>query len=212
MPGISDIISFFLHLDRHLAELIRNCGSWSYLILFLTVFAETGLVVTPFLPGDSLLFVAGTFAAAGSFNVVALYAMFLIAAVLGDGVNYAIGKRIGEKVFREDAKILKKEYLNRTHMFFEKHGGKAVVFARFVPLMRTFVPFVAGAGSMTYPKFLFYNVSGGLIWVTLFVLGGYFFGNMPFVKNNFSAVILAIIAVSLIPAVVEFVRHARRGK
>jgi membrane-associated protein len=169
-------------------------------------------VVTPFLPGDSLLFAAGAFAAAGAFDVVWLYAALAVAAIAGDSVNYSIGKAVGEKIFRQNAKILKKEYLDKTHRFFEKYGNKAIVLARFVPLMRTFVPFVAGVGKMSYSRFIVYNITGGLIWVTIFVLGGYFFGNIPIVKKNFILVIMAIVTLSLVPAVMEFLKHIPRRR
>ena len=180
-----------------------------YGILFLIVFCETGLVVTPFLPGDSLLFASGALAAVGSLNIHALFLLLTVAAILGDTVNYAAGHYFGEKVFSSDARVLKQEYLDRTHAFFERHGGKTIVIARFVPIIRTFAPFVAGAGRMTYRHFLFYNVTGAIAWTASFLYGGYFFGNLPFVKQNFSLVILAIIILSLMPVVVEYWRHRR---
>ena len=209
MELLSDLFSFFLHLDRHLAERAGQFGHWLYGILFLIVFCETGLVVTPFLPGDSLLFASGALAAVGSLNIHALFLLLTVAAILGDTVNYAAGHYFGEKVFSSDARVLKQEYLDRTHAFFERHGGKTIVIARFVPIIRTFAPFVAGAGRMTYRHFLFYNVTGAIAWTASFLYGGYFFGNLPFVKQNFSLVILAIIILSLMPGVVEYWRHRR---
>ena len=209
MELLSDLFSFFLHLDRHLAELAGQFGHWLYGILFLIVFCETGLVVTPFLPGDSLLFASGALAAVGSLNIHALFLLLTVAAILGDTVNYAAGHYFGEKVFSSDARVLKQEYLDRTHAFFERHGGKTIVIARFVPIIRTFAPFVAGAGRITYRHFLFYNVTGAIAWTASFLYGGYFFGNLPFVKQNFSLVILAIIILSLMPGVVEYWRHRR---
>ncbi len=211
MDFLSDLFSFFLHLDRHLAELAGQYGGWLYGILFLIVFCETGLVVTPFLPGDSLLFAAGSLAAlAGSaLNIHTLFLLLTAAAILGDTVNYAAGHYFGETAFSPNARVLKQEYLNRTHAFFERHGGKTIVIARFVPIIRTFAPFVAGAGNMTYRHFLFYNVTGAMAWTASFLYGGYFFGNLPFVKQNFTLVILAIIVLSILPGVVEYWRHRR---
>jgi membrane-associated protein len=209
MDFLSDLLSFFLHLDRHLTELAGQYGGWIYGILFLIVFCETGLVVTPFLPGDSLLFAAGSLAAIGQMNVHALFLLLTAAAIIGDTVNYAAGHYFGEKVFSPDARVLKQAYLDRTHQFFERHGGKTIIIARFVPIVRTFAPFVAGAGSMTYSHFLFYNVTGGVAWTASFLYGGYFFGNLPFVKRNFTLVILAIILLSIVPGVVEYWRHRR---
>ena len=207
MEIIKDIVEFFFHIDRHLNAVIQDCGAWSYAILFAIIFMETGLVITPFLPGDSLLFAAGTFAAIGSLNILWLSLALFIAAVTGDSLNYAIGKKIGESVFREDSHFFKKKYLNKTHMFYEKYGGKTIVIARFVPIVRTFAPFVAGAGRMSYGYFFSYNVIGALLWVVLFVGGGFFFGNMPIVKENFSAVIFIIIFISILPPIIEFYRH-----
>lgn len=209
MDFLSDLLSFFLHLDRHLTELASQHGGWIYGILFLIVFCETGLVVTPFLPGDSLLFAAGSLAAIGQMNIHTLFLLLTAAAIIGDTVNYAAGHFFGEKVFSPDARVLKQAYLDRTHQFFERHGGKTIVIARFVPIVRTFAPFVAGAGSMTYRHFLFYNVTGGVAWTASFLYGGYFFGNLPFVKQNFTLVILAIIVLSIMPGVVEYWRHRR---
>jgi len=212
MEFISKIIEFVLHLDKHLSALIQTYGLWTYLILFAMIFCETGFVVTPFLPGDSLLFAAGTFAAGGALNVLGLFVLLSAAAVLGDTVNYWIGHFIGPKVFhREKTRFFKKEYLDRTHRFYEKYGPETIIIARFVPIVRTFAPFVAGIGSMSYWKFISYNVIGGVGWVAVFVFGGYFFGNIPFVKRHFSLVIIAIIIISLLPAMIEFIRH-RRGE
>lgn len=209
MDFFSDLLSLFLHLDQHLADLSSQYGGWIYFILFLIVFCETGLVVTPFLPGDSLLFAAGSLAAIGSMNIHALFLLLTVAAIIGDTVNYAAGRYFGEKVFSDDARVLKREYLHRTHQFFERHGGKTIIIARFVPIIRTFAPFVAGAGSMTYRHFLFYNVTGAIAWTASFLYGGYFFGNLPFVKQNFTLVILAIIILSIMPGVIEYWRHRR---
>ncbi|MCC6136897.1 MAG: DedA family protein [Candidatus Contendobacter sp.] len=212
MAFLSDLLSFFLHLDQHLAIMAGQYGGWIYGILFLIVFCETGLVVAPFLPGDSLLFAAGALAAIGSMNIHVVFLLLAVAAILGDTVNYAAGHYFGEKVFTADARILKREYLNRTHQFFERHGGKTIVIARFVPIIRTFAPFVAGAGSMTYRHFLFYNVIGAIAWTASFLYGGYFFGNLPFVKQNFTLVILAIIILSILPGVFEYWRHRRTAR
>jgi membrane-associated protein len=211
MDLIRTAIDFFLHLDKHLAEIIANYGIWTNLILFLIVFAETGLVVTPFLPGDSLLFAAGTFAALGSLDPVLLILLLSAAAILGDTVNYWIGAYIGQRAFSGELRWLRKEHLDRTHAFYEKHGGKTIILARFIPIIRTFAPFVAGVGTMTYSRFLVYNVVGGVVWVTLFVLAGYYFGNLPAVRQNFTYVILAIIVLSVMPIVLEFVKSRRRA-
>lgn len=210
MDFLRQAVDVFLHLDHHLAQIIERFGAGSYLILFLIIFAETGLVVTPFLPGDSLLFAAGTFAALGSFNVVLLMVLLLVAAILGDSVNYWIGARIGPPAFSGRVRFLKQEHLTRTQAFYERHGGKTILLARFIPIIRTFAPFVAGVGRMSYGRFLAYNVAGAVLWVPLFVLAGFFFGNIPAVRANFTLVILAIIAVSLLPVVVEFLRSRRR--
>ncbi len=205
------IVDLFLHLDKHLSQVISHYGVWTYLILFLIVFAETGLVVTPFLPGDSLLFAAGTFAALGALDVRLLLVLLVAAAIIGDTVNYWVGAWIGPRAFSGRVRWLRKDYLDRTHAFYEKHGGKTIIIARFIPIIRTFAPFVAGVGAMSYGKFLLYNVVGAVLWVGLFVLGGFFFGNIPVVKENFTIVILAIIAISVMPIVFEAVR-ARRGE
>lgn len=212
MELITYFIDLFLHLDRHLNEIIQDYGVWTYLILFLIIFCETGLVVTPLLPGDSLLFAAGALAATtGSpLNVVFLFFLLSVAAILGDTVNYWIGSYIGPKAFSSKSRFLKKEYLDRTHEFYEKYGGKTIIIARFVPIVRTFAPFVAGVGSMTYWRFIVYNVVGGILWVAVCVFFGYTFGNIPFVKKNFSLVVLAIIFISILPGLVEFIRHRLR--
>ena len=207
MELIGTFVEYFLHLDKHLGQVIQTYGFWTYLILFLIIFCETGLVVTPILPGDSLLFAAGTFAAIGALRPEVLFVLLSIAAVAGDSVNYAIGHRIGPRVFRENYRFLKREYLDRTEQFYERHGGKTIIIARFMPIIRTFAPFVAGVGSMRYPRFLAYNVIGGIAWIGLFVWGGYFFGNIPVVKRNFTLVILGIIFVSILPGIIEFLRH-----
>lgn len=211
MDLLPRLIDLFLHLDHHLGQLISQYGTWTHLILFLIVFCETGLVVTPFLPGDSLLFAAGTFAALGALDLWLLVLLLIIAAIAGDTVNYWIGAYIGPRAFRGDIRFLRKEYLDRTHAFYEKHGGKTIIMARFVPIIRTFAPFVAGVGAMSYPKFIVYNVVGAVLWVGLFVLGGYFFGTIPVVRENFTLVILVIIAISVLPIVIEALR-ARRSR
>jgi membrane-associated protein len=208
------LIDLFLHLDEHLSQVISTYGTWTYAILFAIIFMETGLVVTPFLPGDSLLFAGGTFAspALGSpLNIVVLWIILCAAAIIGDTVNYWIGHFIGPRAFSGEVRFLKKEYLDRTHEFYERHGGITIVIARFIPIIRTFAPFVAGIGAMTYGRFLAYNVIGGVAWVTLFTLGGYFFGNLPFVKENFSVVVIAIILISVLPMIIEFLRGRLRA-
>ncbi len=209
MEIINFLIDFVLHMDVHLNEIISNYGTWTYGILAGVIFMETGFVVTPFLPGDSLLFAAGTFAALGSLNPFLLFGLLTTAAILGDTVNYHIGQFIGERAFSGEIKFLKQEYLEKTQEFYDKHGGKAIILARFVPIIRTFAPFVAGVGTMKYRKFIAYNVVGGIVWVALFISMGYFFGNIPFVKKNFELVIFGIIAISFIPPIYEFLR---RGK
>jgi membrane-associated protein len=212
MELMNTFIEILLHLDKHLDLIIRNYGIWTYAIFFFIIFLETGLVVTPFLPGDSLLFAIGSFAALGSLDVRVSIVSLSIAAIAGDTVNYWIGDFIGPKVFsKEKSRFLNKEYLYRTHRFYEKYGGKTIVLARFIPIIRTFAPFVAGVGSMTYGRFIVYNVIGGIAWVVMFVFGGYFFGNIPFVKNNFSLVIFAIIFISILPGVIEFLRSRKRS-
>lgn len=215
MEIIQVLIDFILHLDVHLAELVRDYGLWIYGILFLIIFCETGLVVTPFLPGDSLLFVAGTLAAIGDnhINVHLMILLLVAAAILGDASNYLIGKFFGEKLFRNpDSRIFRQSYLKKTHDFYEKHGGKTIIIARFVPIVRTFAPFVAGMGKMTYFRFFSYNVFGGLLWVPLFMYAGFFFGEQEFVKKNLSLLIIAIIFVSLLPGIIEIMRQRAKSK
>jgi membrane-associated protein len=211
MDFVRSIMDFFLHLDQHLNQIVTTYGVWTHLILFAIVFAETGLVVTPFLPGDSLLFAAGALAALGSLDLWLLVVLLIGAAILGDTVNYWVGAWIGPRAFSGNVRFLRKDYLERTHAFYEKHGGKTIILARFVPIIRTFAPFVAGVGAMSYPRFILYNIFGAVLWVGLFVPLGYFFGNMPTVKDNFSLVILAIIGISVMPIAVEMFR-ARRSR
>jgi membrane-associated protein len=197
-----------MHLDRHLQAIFHAYGVWTYGILFLIIFCETGLVVTPILPGDSLLFAAGAIAAGGSLDVAWLFGILSVAAVAGDTVNYQIGLFLGPKALhKENARVLKKEYLDRTHRFYDRYGGKTIVIARFVPIVRTFAPFLAGVGKMSYWRFAQYNVVGGLVWIATFVFGGYYFGSIPIVQRNFTLVILAIIVISVIPAAMEFLRR-----
>ncbi len=210
MEFLAGFVDLFLHLDEHLANIISQYGAWTYGILFAVIFLETGVIVTPFLPGDSLLFAAGTFAALGSLNVYLLAGLLMVAAILGDTVNYSIGHYLGERAY--NIKFLKKEYFDRTHAFFEKHGGKTIFLARFVPIVRTFAPFVAGIGKMSYGYFITYNFVGGIVWVLLFTFAGYLFGNIPFVRENFEFVILAIIFLSLLPMVVEWWKARREAK
>ncbi len=210
MEFIHNIAGFIFHIDKHLSLIIEHTGAWSYLLLFLIIFAETGLVVTPFLPGDSLLFAAGAVAAIGSFNILGLFLVLAAAAISGDSFNYLVGKQIGEKMLERHSRFLKKEYLNRTHRFYEKYGGKTIVLARFVPVVRTFAPFVAGVGRMRYAYFLSYNVIGGFLWVSTFVFGGFFFGNVPIIKNNFSVTIFVIIILSVLPIIIEIWKHRRK--
>lgn len=207
MEFVATFIDLVLHLDKHLALLLAEYGTWIYVILFLIVFCETGLVVTPFLPGDSLLFVAGALAAGGGMDVGVLAGVLFVAAVLGDSVNYAIGSYFGHKVFQwRDSRFFNRAAFDRAHAFYERHGGKTIVIARFLPLIRTFVPFVAGVAEMTYSRFLAFNVIGGALWIFALVLAGYWFGNLPLIRNNLTLVILAIIAVSLLPLVVAWAR------
>jgi len=212
MDLIVYLIDIFIHLDKYLDVVIRNYGNWTYLIMGIIIFCETGLVVTPVLPGDSLLFVAGTFSAIGSLNLKWLLMVLSIAAIVGDTVNYWIGSSIGPRVFHlEKSRFFRKEYLDRTHQFYEKYGPLTIVIGRFVPIIRTFAPFLAGVGRMTYWRFLTYNVVGGIGWIMVFVLGGYFFGNLPVVKKNFTLVIMAIIIISVLPTIVEFLRQRSRS-
>lgn len=208
MEFLSQFVDILLHLDKHLAWLVETFGVWTYVILFLIVFCETGLVVTPFLPGDSLLFAVGALAATtGSLSVWVVYILLLVAAIAGDTLNYWIGHALGEKLLHSKQRLVKKEHLERTHAFYEKYGGKTIIIARFVPIVRTFAPFVAGLGSMNYRQFIVFNIAGALLWITSLLFAGYYFGSLPIVKNNFSLVVLAIIILSILPAVYEIVRQ-----
>ena len=204
------MIDFFLHLDRHLSEIISQYGTWTYGILALIIFCETGLVVTPLLPGDSLLFAAGTFAALGSLDPKVLNLLLFAAVIAGDNANYWIGRFVGPRAFTGETRFFRREYLDRTRAYFERHGGKTVILARFIPIVRTFTPFVAGIGAMTYPRFLVYSLAGGALWVSAFLWAGYFFGNLPVVRENFSLVILGIIGMSVIPILAGMVKDRRR--
>lgn len=211
MGLLQTMFDFILHIDVHLAAMVATYGIWIYAILFLIVFCETGLVVTPFLPGDSLLFVAGTLAATGQMNPHTLVALLIVAAILGDAVNYSIGRLFGQSLFSNpQSRIFRQAYLERTHAFYERHGGKTIILARFVPIVRTFAPFVAGMGKMSYRHFALFNVTGGIVWVTAFVYAGYWFGNMPVVKQNLELLILGIIFVSVLPGLIEYWRQRRR--
>jgi membrane-associated protein len=216
MEWIISLIDLFLHLDQHLNVIIRDYGLWTYLILFVIIFCETGLVVTPILPGDSLLFAAGAFAAGGALDMLWLFGLLSMAAVAGDTVNYWIGNLVGPKIFqKEKVRFFKKENLTRTHEFYERHGGKTIIIARFIPIIRTFAPFVAGIGKMTYLHFISYNVIGGIAWIAIFIFGGYYFGNLPMVKKNFTLVIMAIIFISILPGIYEVLRqriHSSKNK
>lgn len=209
---LHDLIDLFLHLDKHLTELVGQYGGWTYGILFGIIFAETGFVVTPFLPGDSLLFAAGAIAALGPLDPWALALLLILAAVLGNTVNYAVGRWVGPRAFTGEVRWLRKDHLDRAHAFVEKHGVVTIIITRFAPILRTFAPFVAGVGAMGYRRFALYNLIGASLWVGLFVGMGYFFGNLPQVKHNFSLVILAIIVVSFVPVMVEMVNGWRAGK
>jgi membrane-associated protein len=206
-----ELINFLLHFDEYLANIINLFGPMTYVILFLIVFAETGLVVLPFLPGDSLLFVVGTLAGGGYLNIWFAYFTLLLAAILGDTVNYWIGSRIGNRVFsKENSKIFNKAYLEKTREFYDKHGGKTIILARFVPIIRTFAPFVAGMGEMRYGTFISYNIIGGIVWVTLLTFAGYFFGGLSFIKENFEYAVLGVVFVSIIPVILEYIKHKGR--
>ncbi|MBB4826207.1 membrane-associated protein [Sporosarcina luteola] len=209
MSFIEGIISFILHIDEHLIEIIQNFGLWSYVIVFLIVFIETGVVIFPFLPGDSLLLAAGALAAMGAFNIVILTTLFFVAAVIGDSLNYHIGKTVGTAITRNPwtGRFINEEKMRKAAKFFNKHGGKTIVIARFMPFVRTFVPFIAGSSRMNYKYFFTYNVVGALLWVGLFTIVGYFFGNLPFVKENFSTIILAVILLSVLPALVSILKN-----
>lgn len=210
MLFISTFVEIVLHLDRHLDEVFRTYGTWTYAILFLIVFCETGLVVTPFLPGDSLLFAAGALAGRGSLELQWVLLSLGTAAFFGDNTNYWIGRTLGPRLLKsENSRILNRRHLDRTHAFFERYGGKTIIIARFVPIVRTFTPFVAGVGAMTYPRFLAFSIAATLLWMLICVMGGFFFGGLPIVKKNFSLVIIAIIFISLLPAIVEYVKHRR---
>src|SRR5574340_974826 len=209
METISFLIDLFLNLDKYLNDIISQYGVWTYAILFIVIFIETGFVVTPFLPGDSLLFAAGTFAALGALNIWYLLGLLMLAAILGDTVNYWIGHMLGERAY--NIKWIKREYLDKTHAFFQKHGGKTIFLARFVPIVRTFAPFVAGIGRMSYGYFITYNFVGGISWVAIFTLAGYFFGNIPFVKHNFEFVIVAILLISVVPIFYESIKARRES-
>ena len=212
MEVIKFLIDFVLHMDVYLKDIISNYGVWTYGILFFVIFMETGFVVTPFLPGDSLLFAAGTFAALGALNPIYLFLLLTVAAIIGDTVNYAIGAYIGPKAFSGELRFLKQEHLEKTQTFYDKHGGKTIILARFIPIIRTFAPFVAGIGTMKYGKFISYNVVGGISWVAIFLSLGYFFGNIPFVQKNFELVIFAIIFISFIPPILELFKARKENK
>jgi membrane-associated protein len=211
MEFIYTLLDYFLYLDKHLELLVQDYDVWIYLILFMVIFAETGLVVMPLLPGDSLLFAAGTLAAVGSMNIYLLTGLLFLAAFLGDTVNYFIGKYIGDKIFYRDYKLIKKAHIEKTQKFFEKHGPKTIIIARFVPIVRTFAPFVAGIGKMNYPKFISYNITGGAVWVFGITFAGYFLGEIEWVKKNFGMVVIGIIIVSIMPMVIEYLK-ARLAK
>jgi membrane-associated protein len=202
---LNSLLDIFLHIDQYLNQIIQDYGFWTYALLFFIIFMETGFVITPFLPGDSLLFAAGTFAAIGSLNVWLLWAVCFVAAVLGDTVNYWIGNAVGPRAFETNIRFLKREYLDKTQRFYDKHGGKTIVLARFVPIVRTFAPFVEGVGTMDYRRFITYNVVGAFLWTGIFIWLGYFFGNIPFVQENFELVIILIILISVVPMVIEYV-------
>jgi membrane-associated protein len=212
MDIISFFIGFILHLDVHLAALIQSYGPWIYALLFIIIFLETGIILAPYLPGDSLLFAAGAFCAAGSLNLAILLPILALASVLGDSLNYTIGHYIGPIVFKRDYKWLNRRALDRTHAFFEKYGPKTIILARFVPIIRTFAPFIAGIGQMKYGRFIIYNIIGGIAWVSVFALAGFFFGNIPIIKNNFTFAIIGIIVISLIPLIVEVYKYMKESK
>lgn len=209
IDAVRALIDFILHVDEHLSSIIAQYGGWTYFILFMIIFVETGIVIMPLLPGDSLLFAAGAFAARGTMNPIVLIVLLSIAAILGDTVNYFIGKKVGPRIFLRDSRFIKRKHLEKTQAFYQKYGGKAIVFARFVPIVRTFAPFVAGIGTMEYKKFVFYNVTGGIAWVTIFVVLGYFFGTIPAVEKNFELVIFAIIFLSILPPIIEYLRSRK---
>jgi len=210
IPIISEVINFILHIDAHLVEIVQNYGLFTYAILFLIIFAETGFVFTPFLPGDSLLFAAGAIAAIGNLNILVIWVILVFAAILGDTANYWIGHFFGKKILSKNIPLIKKEHVDKTNKFYEKHGGKTIILARFIPIIRTFAPFVAGIGKMHYSKFLSYNVIGGILWISIFSFTGFFFGNIAFVKHNFSLVVIAIILISILPMILEIVKSKRK--
>jgi membrane-associated protein len=216
MEFLLQAVDYFRHIDAHLADLLREYGAWTYGILFLIIFCETGLVVTPILPGDSLLFAAGAVVATANsqpgqpaLSILFLWVLLMIAAILGDSVNYQIGRWLGLRVFKPDARIMKTEYLERTEAFYAKHGGKTIILARFIPIVRTYAPFVAGASRMDYPRFLSFNIIGGVVWITLFLFAGYFFGNIPFIQENFEYVVIVIILLSVVPVIIEWLKSRR---
>lgn len=210
MEFIPDLIDFILHVDDHLTSLVSEYGGWTYAILFLIIFAETGLVVTPFLPGDSLLFAAGAIAARGGLHPAVLFGLLSAAAIIGDSVNYWIGSHLGRRVFEGRVKFIKRDHLLKTEEFYARYGGKTIIIARFIPIVRTYAPFVAGAARMEYSKFAFFNVTGALLWIAMFVLGGYWFGNIPVVQENFGLVVIGIIIVSVLPPMIEYINSRRR--
>ena len=213
MDILNSIISYILHLETHLADLIAQYGVWVYGFLFMIIFAETGFVVTPFLPGDSLLFAAGALTAStGQMSILVLWVLLAAAAIIGDAVNYSIGKRVGKGVFKPGNRVLKIQYLHKTEQFYEKHGNKTIILARFVPIVRTFAPFIAGVGNMNYARFGTYNIIGGIAWVTLFLFAGFLFGNIPFIKDNFELVTIGIILVSVLPMLYEYLKSRRESK
>lgn len=213
MEFVSSLFDFAMHIDVHLEDIINQYGALTYLILFLIIFCETGFVVTPFLPGDSMLFAAGALASKGAMNVITVFFVLSLAAILGDTVNYYIGKKIGSRIVtKETNRFIKKEYIDRTYSFYQKHGGKTIVLARFIPIIRTFAPFVAGIGEMKYVKFIGYNIAGALLWSSLFLFGGYFFGSIPVIKNNFTFVIMAIVVISTLPPFLMFIKQKINSK
>jgi membrane-associated protein len=213
MTPVELFVDFIIHLDKYLTQIIQTFGPWTYVILFFVIFVETGLVITPFLPGDSLIFVSAAFASAGKLEIAILFISLSFAAILGDTVNYWLGNYLGPKVFsKPKSRLFNKEYLDRAHRFYEKHGGKTIVIARFMPVIRTFAPFVAGAAKMGYRRFITYNIAGGLAWVIVFLIGGFYFGNIPAVQENLSLLIISIIAISFVPPIFEFARHKMKKR